>query len=118
MTLRISLLFLLLFLTACPSPAPAGQDTIHGKVVRVADGDTFTMLLDDDSTIKVRLISIDCPERYQPYSNVARKFLSDAIFGREVKVVIDSKDRYGRALGWVYFEGTKWHILRQSLHHF
>ena len=59
------------------------------------------MLLDNKTTVKVRLASIDCPERNQPYAGRARQFLSDAIFGRQVTVVIDSKDRYGRSLGWV-----------------
>ena len=62
------------------------------------------MLLDNKNTIKVRLISIDCRERKQPYSAVATKFLSDHIFGNRVKVVVDSKDRYGRSLGWVYYD--------------
>ena len=83
------------------------------------------MLLDDKTTIKVRLISIDCPERKQPYSAVATRFLSDYIFGNRVKVIVDSKDRYGRFLGWVYHEGKNlnkellkaglaWHFRRYS----
>ena len=52
-----------------------------------------------------RLASIDCPERKQPYSAVATKFISDAIFSRQVSVVVDSKDRYGRSIGWVYYDG-------------
>jgi hypothetical protein len=58
--------------------------------VGIADGDTFTMLLDNKTTIniKIRLASIDCPERKQPYSAVATKFLSDHIFGNREKVVV------------------------------
>jgi endonuclease YncB( thermonuclease family) len=84
MTLRISLLLILLTHTAYSAPHIIAQDTVYGKVVSIADGETFTMLLDNKTTIKVRLISIDCPERKQPYSNVAMQFLSDAIFGKEV----------------------------------
>ena len=83
------------------------------------------MLLDNKTTIKVRLISIDCPERKQPYSAVATRFLSDHIFGNRVTVVVDSKDRYGRSLGWVYYDdkninkellkaGLAWHYRRYS----
>jgi endonuclease YncB( thermonuclease family) len=71
---RIFLLFLLLCPTACRPISAKEQDTIYGKVVSIADGDTFTMLLDNKTTIKVRLISIDCPERKQPYSAVSTKF--------------------------------------------
>jgi endonuclease YncB( thermonuclease family) len=77
------------------------QDTIQGKVVGIADGDTFTMLLDNKTKVKIRLASIDCPERKQPFSGVARQFISDEIFSKRVKVVVDSKDRYG----WVYYDG-------------
>ena len=83
------------------------------------------MLLDNNTTIKIRLINIDCPERKQPYSAVAIRFLSDHIFGNRVKVVVDSKDRYGRSLGWVYYDdknlnkeilkaGLAWHYRRYS----
>ncbi len=98
MTLRICLLFLLLSSTACRPTTTKEQDTIHGKVVGIADGDTFTLLLDNKTTIKIRLASIDCPERKQPFSAVATKFISDAIFSRQVSVVVDSKDRYGRSI--------------------
>ena len=99
-------LFLLLFLLVSSSALScvgftSAQDTLHGKVISIADGDTFTMLLDNKTTVKVRLASIDCPERKQPYSAVATKFTSDAIFSRQVTVLVDSKDRYGRSLGLV-----------------
>ena len=61
------------------------------------------MLVDNKTTVKVRLASIDCPERKQPYSAVATKFISDAIFSRQVTVVVDSKDRYGRSIGRISY---------------
>lgn len=98
MTLRISILFLLLSHFAYSTKPAIAQDTLHRKVVSIANGDTFTFLLDNKTTIKVRLLSIDCPERKTPYSAVATKFISDAIFSKRVMVVVDSKDRYGRSL--------------------
>ena len=96
--------YLLLFLLTSSSTLScegftAPQDALQGKVISIADGDTFTLLLDNKTTVKVRLASIDCPERKQPFSAVATKFLSDAIFSRQVTVVVDSKDRYGRSIG-------------------
>jgi endonuclease YncB( thermonuclease family) len=82
MQYRITFLLFLLIgqTTFCNEAFISTQDTLQGKVVGLADGDTFTMLLDNKTTIKVRLASIDCPEHKQPYSAVATKFISDAIF--------------------------------------
>ena len=125
MTPRLFLLFLLLCSSACRHTGSKEPDTVSCRVVKIADGEKFTMLMDNSTTIKVRLTSIDCPERYQPYSNVARQFLSDAIFGKEVMVEVDSEDQYGRVLGWVFLDdkninkellkaGLAWHFRRYS----
>jgi endonuclease YncB( thermonuclease family) len=40
-------------------------DTIHeGKVIKIADGDTLTILVDQEQ-LKIRLSEIDTPERKQ-----------------------------------------------------
>ncbi len=45
--------------------APALTDTIHqGKVTKIADGDTLTLLV-DSKQLKIRLSDIDTPERKQ-----------------------------------------------------
>ena len=79
----ICLFFLLLSYPACHPTNPKEQHTLQGKVISITDADTFTMLLDNKTTVKVRLASIDCPERNQPYAGRARQFLSDAIFSRQ-----------------------------------
>lgn len=40
----------------------------------------------------------------QPYTVIAIKFVSEQIFNKRVKVVIDSIDRYGRSISRVYYE--------------
>ena len=123
--LRFLLLLLAVQTTSSCEEFTATKDTQQGKVVSIADGDTFTMLLDNKTIVKVRLASIDCPERKQPYSSVATKFISDAILSRQVSVVVDSKDRYSRSIGWVYYDdknlneellkaGLAWHFKRYS----
>ena len=77
---------------------------LEGKVVRIADGDTITILV-DRTQIKVRLSDIDAPERAQDYSQRSRQALADLVFGKEVKVVTHGKDRYGRVIGDVFVGG-------------
>lgn len=93
--IRHKLLLPLLFLsiTCCAQ--------LSGKVVKVADGDTFTMLVKGKKQIKVRLYGIDCPERKQDFGQVAKKFLSDKIFDKTVSVKKIRTDRYGRTIGIV-----------------
>ena len=52
---------------------------LQGKVVAIADGDTFTMLV-DNKQIKIRLHGIDCPEKKQDFGTVAREYVSGLVF--------------------------------------
>ena len=79
---------------------PAYADFI-GKVVKIADGDTVTVLRDNEQ-IKIRMAGIDAPEKAQPFGNVARQSMSEMLFGKEVRVVEQGRDRYGRTVGRVY----------------
>jgi micrococcal nuclease len=71
----------------------------------VADGDTFTMLIDQEQ-VRVRLHGIDCPERGQDFSSVAKEYLSDLVFNKTVRVEKLDTDRYGRTIGLVYVDST------------
>jgi len=75
--------------------------TITGKVVRVADGDTVTVLTPDRQQIKVRLYGIDCPEKRQAYGNRSRQAVASMIAGKTVRVRSMGVDRYGRTLGFI-----------------
>ena len=72
-----------------------------GKVVGITDGDTVTVLT-DDKQIKIRLSEIDTPEKNQPYGQKAKKALSDFIFGKTVRIEVDTIDRYGRTVGRIF----------------
>ena len=72
-----------------------------GKVVSITDGDTVTILTDNKQT-KVRLAEIDTPEKNQPYGKKAKKALSDFIFGKTVRIEVDTIDRYGRVVGKIF----------------
>lgn len=90
-----------------------GQTIISGKVVRVADGDTFTLLDKKNKQVRVRLYGIDCPENRQDFSQVAKKFTSDRVFEKVVKVEVQNRDRYGRVVGLVVLPDGK--ILNEEL---
>jgi len=80
-------------------------DTLIGKVVAVADGDTITVLDGQQAQHKIRLMGIDCPEKAQPFGQVAKKSLSDQVFDRFVSVEWQKLDRYGRIVGKVLVSG-------------
>lgn len=99
-----------LFLIAVPSfPLPR---TVEGKVTKVADGDTLTVLTRDGTRIKVRLYGIDAPEiRHeempgQPYGEGAKSALKQFALGKWVTVEIVDVDTHGRVVGIVRREGV------------
>ncbi len=77
---------------------------LHGKVVSISDGDTFTLLA-DNKQIKVRLYGIDCPEKNQDFGYEAKVYLSGHVLSNTVTVKKLGKDRYGRILGIVTADG-------------
>lgn len=80
-------------------------NVLTGEVVRVADGDTFTLLVDNDTQVRVRLYGIDCPERGQPYNRVATEHLKQLLAKGDVRVKEMDVDHYGRTIGMVYAGG-------------
>ena len=80
-------------------------EEIVGRVVRVADGDTITVLSTSATQHKIRLQGIDAPEKKQAFGNASRKFLSGLVANREVRVTYAKRDRYGRILGTVFVDG-------------
>ena len=79
---------------------------LTGRVVRIADGDTVSILDHSNMQHKVRLYGIDTPERNQPYGQAAKKALSQLIGGKTVGVVIVTTDSYGREVGTLYSDGV------------
>jgi endonuclease YncB( thermonuclease family) len=100
--------FYFLFFSIC-----AFAQEYNGKVVGISDGDTFTLLTADKKQIKVRLAEIDTPERAQPFGDRSQQTLSALIFSKDVVVVEEDTDRYGRLVGHVYVDGT--HVNRQMV---
>jgi micrococcal nuclease len=85
--------------------AQGPKETIEGKVVAVADGDTVTVLV-DRVQVKVRLWGIDAPEKAQAFGQRSREHVSSLVFGRQVRVEVWGRDRYDRTLGRIYVDAT------------
>jgi endonuclease YncB( thermonuclease family) len=81
-------------------PISSQADSFTGKVVRVSDGDTISVMR-MGRAVKVRLLGIDCPEKKQPFGTRAKRYTSDMAFGRQVTVQVQTTDRYGRTVGEV-----------------
>lgn len=83
----------------------------YGKVIKVYDGDTFTIgtaLYNQYFRFSVRMAGIDCAEMKGSCENekkiavLARDQLSDKIMGKTVKLENLKMDKYGRLLAYVY----------------
>lgn len=85
--------------------SPAVADVLEGKVVGVSDGDTVKILTVEKREEKIRLQGIDAPEKKQAFGAKAKQFLSDQVFGQQVKVEFSKRDRYGRILGKIVKAG-------------
>ncbi len=57
---------------------------LHGKVIGVTDGDTFTLLSIERQQYKIRLRHIDTPEKRQPFGQRSKQALSDLIYQKQV----------------------------------
>lgn len=82
-------------------------NTIRGKVVNVADGDTLTILGTGNKQTKVRLYGIDAPEKAQDFGNVAREHLAGLVAGKTIDVTVVDVDQYGRSVGRIEVDGKE-----------
>lgn len=114
---------LTLALVLCCAVAPGEE--LRGKVVKVTDGDTITVLDADNVQHKIRLEGIDAPEAKQAFGTRSRQTLGGKIAEKEVLIRWEEKDRYQRILGDVYLgdrhinremvlDGMAWHFKQYS----
>jgi endonuclease YncB( thermonuclease family) len=76
-----------------------------GRVVRIADGDTLTLLDSSNTQHRIRLEGIDAPESHQAFGTQSKRSLSDMVFGKDVTVVYQKTDQYGRLVGKIVIDG-------------
>lgn len=99
-------------------------ETISGKVIRIADGDTITILR-ERTQYKIRLNGIDAPESSQAFGQKSKQALGSFLEGKSVSVETTEKDHYGRYIGtvfangananvWMVHNGWAWHYKKYS----
>jgi endonuclease YncB( thermonuclease family) len=91
--------------SATPRHALVGQHVLVGQVVKIADGDTLTVLDRAHVQHKIRLAGIDAPEKAQAFGTQARSALAAKVFRQTVRVEITDTDRYHREVGRVFCSG-------------
>ena len=84
-----------------------------GKVIKVYDGDTITVLNDQNESIKIRLNGIDAPEKAQAYGKKSQQFAKDLVHGQIVTIKDHGEDRYHRIIGDVVMEDGR--ILNEEM---
>lgn len=95
-------------------------ETFMAKVISVGDGDTLTVVDQQNQKMKIRLASIDAPEYKQDFGQESRAYLNQLIYGKTVKVQNLGQDPYHRVLAKIWYqdkdvqlqlleEGMAWH---------
>lgn len=97
-----------------------------GKVIAIIDGDTYDILLDGNKTERIRMESIDAPEKGMPFYGVSKNYLGSLCFKKDVRLQITGKDNHGRTLAFSYLDdstelshemikaGLAWHFKKYS----
>lgn len=80
-------------------------DTLTGRIVSIADGDTLTLLDSANVTHRIRLSGIDAPEKHQDFGEKAKTSLSALAFEQKAVADCRKQDRYQRAICVVRVNG-------------
>lgn len=92
---------------ATSAQALSRGDVLSGKIVRIADGDTVTLLDSTNKQHRIRLAEIDAPETGQAFGRKSKDALRDMCArGGMAEIHVQDIDRYGRIVGRVYCSGV------------
>src|SRR5689334_9076764 len=58
--------------------------TLSGRVIRVQDGDSITVLDADNNQHRIRINGIDAPEKGQPFGDRSRQSMANMVAGKDV----------------------------------
>jgi endonuclease YncB( thermonuclease family) len=97
---------------------PGSGQEFTAKIIAVLDGDTV-LVRRESGLVKIRLAEIDAPEvghagmggqppnsqKAQPFGETSKRSLSDMVLGKQVKVVSQAVDQYGRLVAHLSVDG-------------
>ena len=78
------------------------EERLNGQVLRVADGDTITIITAAKQTKKIRLSEIDTPERDQAWGLQASLALSKKVESKLIVAKVSGVDRYERVIAEIF----------------
>jgi endonuclease YncB( thermonuclease family) len=84
--------------------AVAAAKEYPGFVAHVQDGDSFILREASGRESTVRMAEIDAPEHGQAFGEDAKRALKRLIGRRQVTVLANGDDAYGRLIGRVYLD--------------
>ncbi len=117
---------LLLFSCNNSSQEVSSSNSTSGKVIAIIDGDTYDILLDGNKTVRIRMEGIDAPEKGMPFYRVAKKYLGELCFEKNVRLEIHDTDSRGRKIAFTYLDdgteishemikaGLAWHFTKYN----
>jgi micrococcal nuclease len=87
--------------------AALAEEEVKGKVIEVIDGNTLSIVGEDNQTHKVMLAGIDSPELEQEYGDKAKSALEKIVLKKTVVVKFTGRDRLGNYLAEVLVNGKE-----------
>src|SRR5580692_7249710 len=100
--MNLRLVAAVLLIAANPALAAKPHYDINEQVVKIADGDTLTVLDESKTQHKIRLAGIDAPEKGQAFGTKARENLVAKVFRQTVRIEVIDVDRYKREVGRIF----------------
>lgn len=85
----------------------SGPGPAISRLHRVIDGDTIDASVPGYGRARIRLSSIDAPERSQPYGSESTECLKDILSQGQLTVKPEKTDRYGRLVASLYVDGER-----------
>ena len=74
-------------------------------MINVHDGDTITVLDQNNKKFHIRLQGIDAPELKQEFGSVSQQNLSRMVLGKQVTIIWTKVDKYRRTVGTIRLDG-------------
>lgn len=86
-------------------------EEFEARVTKIVDGDSFYVMKEDGTQVRIRLAEVDAPESTRPWGIKATRALREKIGSQVIKLKIRNTDHWNRLVAWVWLDGievNKW----------